>query len=368
MKITVITPRFTIAGVPLAQQRFARALASQGHEVDLIIGYIESGNEINHLKDVQIINLNKNSVKKMFLPLVKYFFTQKPDIVFSAEDHLNIVVLLASIVSFSTAKISGSSRVTPFDTYSDTLFSKGWILKQFTKLLMNKATVLSCVSKDMVEQYKTVFPNSRHICIYNIIDDIESRKKMHYPQNHCWLSHKKTPVIIAAGKLAEWKGFDNLINAVGECKKIMDIKLIILGDGPLKNNLQSQINELCLEDSVELAGYVDNPLNFYSNADVFVLSSRVEGLPNVLVEAMMCGCTPVSTDCPTGPRELLQNGKYGYIVPVDDHIKLSQAIIRAIKTPIDPEKLQEAVKPFEEKTVIQRHFNVLGISKDSDLL
>jgi len=367
MKITVVTPRFTIAGVPLAQQRFARALAAQGYDVDLIIGYIEPGNELQKLKDINIIDLNKTSAKKMFWPLVKYFFIQKPQVVFSAEDHLNIIVLLASIFSLSKAKISCSSRVTPFDTYSNILFSKGWILKQFTKSLMWKATVLSCVSRDMVEQYREVFSNSPHICIYNIIDDIESRKKMHYPQKHPWLNNKKCPVIIGAGKLAEWKGFDNLINAVAECKKTIDVKLIILGDGPLKMRLNSQIKELNLEDSIELAGYVDNPLNFYFNADVFVLSSRVEGLPNVLVEAMMCGCTPVSTDCPTGPRELLQDGKYGYIVPVDEHKKLAKAIISAIDTPIEQEKLQEAVKPFKEKTVIKSHFDALGLTKDSNL-
>ena len=168
-------------------------------------------------------------------------------------------------------------------------------------------------------------------------------------------------------KISYMEGFDNLINAFAECKKSIIMKLIILGDGPLKSKLNSQIQELNLEDSIELTGYVDNPLNYYSNADVFVLSSRVEGLPNVLVEAMMCGCTPVSTDCPTGPRELLQDGKYGYIVPVDDYKKLAKAKINAIKTPIEKERLQEAVKPFEEKTVIESHFTALGINPDSNL-
>ncbi len=367
MKLTVITPRFTIAGVPLAQQRFARALAAQGHDVDLIIGYIEPGNNIQEFKDINIIDLKKTSVRKMLWPLVKYFFFRRPQIVFSAEDHLNIIVLLASIFSFSKAKISGSSRVTPFDTYSNILFSKGWILKQLSKLLMWKASVLSCVSKDMVSQYREVFTNSPHICIYNIVDDIESRKKMYLPQSHPWLSNKKCPVIVGAGKLAEWKGFDNLINAIYECKKSIDVKLIILGDGPLKKILHSQIKELNLEDSIELSGYVDNPLNYYFHADVFVLSSRVEGLPNVLVEAMMCGCTPVSTDCPTGPKELLQDGKYGYIVPVDDHKKLARAIVKAIDKPIEKDKLQEAVKPFEENNVIESHFNALGFNTDSNL-
>jgi glycosyltransferase involved in cell wall biosynthesis len=117
-----------------------------------------------------------------------------------------------------------------------------------------------------------------------------------------------------------------------------------------------------LHDVVELLGYVANPLKFFAHADVFVLSSHVEGLPNVLVEAMMCGCTPVSTDCPTGPREVLQDGRYGYLVPMRDPVALAQGIEKALDGPIPKEVLAEAVRPFEESAVIAKHFEVLGLA------
>jgi len=360
MKIIVLTPRYTIAGVPLAQVRFARALALREHEVELVIGYVEPGNNLPELDNVKIRNLSKPSVKGMFLSIVKIFLKDKPDIIFVAEDHLTVMTLFAAIFSFSKTKISGSSRVTPFDTYSDIFLSKGWILKQLMKVVMWRANVLTCVSKDMVKQYATVFKKSPHICIYNIVNDSASRKKMDEPIDHPWLNQKNCPVIVAAGKLATWKGFENLIRIFPSVLKEKEIKLLILGDGPLREKLERQIQSLNLCNNIALLGYKDNPYPYYALADIFVLSSLVEGLPNVLVEAMMCGCTPVSTDCPTGPREVLNNGEYGYLVPVGDDKIFIESILNAVNFPIAHEKLQEAIKPFKETIVIDHHFSSLG--------
>jgi glycosyltransferase involved in cell wall biosynthesis len=116
-----------------------------------------------------------------------------------------------------------------------------------------------------------------------------------------------------------------------------------------------------LQGTVRLPGNVDNPLAYFSRAEVSVLSSHVEGMPNVPVEAMFCGCTPVATNCPTGPREVLQQGKYSYLVPVRDPDSLAYGILRALLNPVSAERLQAAILPFREDTVIARHFDLLGI-------
>jgi glycosyltransferase involved in cell wall biosynthesis len=188
---------------------------------------------------------------------------------------------------------------------------------------------------------------------------------MKEPVEHEWLLHKDCPVLVAAGRLAPWKGFADLIHAMKELSGRRQARLIILGDGPLRSELQALIVKLCLTAVVRLQGYVENPLKFFAHADVFVLSSHVEGLPNVLIEAMMCGCTPVSTDCPTGPREALQDGKYGYLVPVGDPVAMAAGIEQALRYPVPKNLLAEAVLPFQEEAVIGRHFDVLGL-KDSD--
>lgn len=363
MKICVVTPLYAIAGVPLAQLRFARALAGKGHDVDLMIGHIDPEYQFPEMTGITVLNLNRRNVRGMLFPLVRYFFSVKPDVIFSAEDHLNTVVQLAAIFSRSKAKISGSSRVTPFDTYSNVPFTKRWFLKHITRAVMWRADALTCVSKDMVEQYRSVFVSPPHVCVYNIVDDKLSRLRMTEPVEHEWLQSKDSPVLVAAGRLASWKGFADLIRAMAVLSRRRRVRLLILGDGPLRSELEALIVELNLSDVVSLLGYVENPLKYFVHADVFVLSSHVEGLPNVLVEAMMCGCTPVSTDCPTGPREVLQDGKYGYLVPMRDLVAMAAGIEKALDGPIPKERLADAVRPFEEATILEKHFEVLGLVK-----
>ena len=364
MKITVVTPVFSIAGVPLAQIRFARALAARGHQVTLVIGRIDSQYTFPDLPGIAVVELKKPQVRSMFVPLCDYLRRTVPDAVFSAEDHLNCILLLAAITTGSKAKISCSSRVTPYDTYSNVPFSKRWVLKQLMRMLMWRADALTCVSRDMVKQYQRVFNAPKHVCVYNIVDDKLSRQRMHEPLVHEWIDDSDRPLLVAAGRLASWKGFADLIFAMNLGPAQRGARLLILGDGPLRSELQSLIEALSLQASVRLEGYVDNPLKYFAKASVFVLSSRVEGLPNVLVEAMMCGCTPVSTDCPTGPREVLDDGRIGYLVPMQDRTALARGMIAALDTPTSADMLQSAIHPFEENTVIDRHFEVLGLGYD----
>lgn len=363
MKICVLAARYAISGVPLAQLRFAKTLALSGHRVDLMYGLVNPGYKLPEVSGVNVTSLDKQRVSAMLVPIIQYIKLKDPDVIFSAGDHLNAVVLLAAIISGSKAKISCSSRVTPFDTYSSFLFSKRWILKQVMNAVMTRADALTCVSKDMVEQYRLIFKSSKHVCVYNIIDDEYSRRRMKESVDEQWFEDKTVPIVIAAGSLVPWKGFLDLIRAMSELLKVRDARLLILGDGPMKGEIDQLIFQLGLQNAVKLLGYVDNPLKYFIRSDVFVLSSLVEGLPNVLVEAMMCGCTPVSTNCPTGPREVLQDGKYGYLVPVSDPIKLAAGIAHAIDNPISLLLLSDAVKPFGSAQILKKHFNMLGLTE-----
>ena len=366
MKISVMAARYAISGVPLAQLRFAQALNASGHDVDLVYGLVNPGYILPKIVGINVLILNEQRVIGMLLPLIRYFKEKRPDVVFTAGDHLNVIVLIAALISGSKAKISCSSRVTPFDAYSNVPFSKRWILKQLMRAVMPRANALTCVSKDMVDQYRRVFKSPSHICIYNIIDDFQSHNRMIEPADEEWFINKNEPILIAAGSLVVWKGFADLILAMSELLKTKKAKLMILGDGPERGDLQKLIEKTNLIHSVKLLGYVENPLKYFSRADIFVLSSHVEGLPNVLVEAMMCGCTPVSTNCPTGPREVLQDGKYGYLVPVSDPISLAAGIAKAIDHPISASLLLDAVKPFAAHEVLARHFDILGLAYQTE--
>ena len=365
MKILVISPAYSLSGVPLAQLRLAKSLGKIGHNVDLIYG-CKKYFQIEKTKTIKIIFFNKFRVVGMFIPLVKYLIFNKPDVIFSAEDHLNAIVILACIISFSKAKISTSSRVTPIDTYKNSgiIFSKGWFLKKIFPLVHYKAKVMTCVSIDMIKQYKNIFNKTKQIDVYNIVKTEDSILKMKDKVEHKWFKDKKTQLIVAAGALAPWKGFDDLINAFNILiKKRINIKLVIIGDGPERASLNNLIKLYKLKNKVVILRPVINTLKFFYNSNIFVLSSKVEGMPNVMIEAMMCGCTVVATNCLTGPREILGKNEYGYLAKVNDPNDLSVNIMKAIKKKISPRKTKKILKKFTAEEVIKKHFLLLKIER-----
>ena len=362
MKIILFAGTYGLSGVPIAQYRLAESLANIGHQVELVYGKVVENSAIPNNKKFKINILNKKRVSFMIFDIMRILIKKKPDIVFSAGDHLNAVVLLGGILTNSKAKFSCSSRVTPFDTYSNKIFSKSWLLKIIMKTVMYRANILSCVSKDMVDQYKKIFRNSKHLAIYNIVKNQETIDKMRVKLNENEeIYFKKKYTIISAGMLEKWKRHDDVLSAFNNFIYKNESNLLILGEGSQKKFLQQQIKILELEGSVHLLGNVTNPLKFFSRSNVFVLSSQVEGMPNALIEAMMCGCTPVSTDCPTGPKEVIKNDYNGYLVPVGNRELMAKALQNAIERPIDKKKLEKAVEPFEEANVIKQHFKTLNL-------
>ena len=362
MNIAVLVARYSISGVPLAQVRLARALADHGHRVTLVFGY--SADKLPPpIEGIDLRVWDSPQARGLLRPLMRLLRDDRPDIVFSAEDHLNVLVLIAALLTGSKARISGSSRVTPFDTYSNRPLTKRWWLKQLARLTAVRADALTCVSKDMVGQYRTVFGDkARYQCIYNIVDDPANRARLTEPVDDAWLGGGGAPVAVAAGSLQPWKGFDDAIEAVGRIRDDgRDLRLLILGEGPERGRLQAQIARLALEDRVRLVGHVDNSLKYFATADLFVLSSHVEGLPNVLVEAMMAGTSCVATDCPTGPREVLGDGRFGKLVPMRDPAALAAGMLDALDHPVAPDLAAEAVRPFGVATVLDQHFRSLGL-------
>lgn len=362
MKICVVTSRLSVTGVPLAQIRFAGALARRGHEVELLFGIREDTASVPTVPGVKVTIWHEHRVSSMLKPMRRYLRQERPDVVFSAEDHCNGMVLIAAITSGFKGKISGSSRVSPFDSYSNKPFTRGWMRKQLLRAVMWRADALTCVSQDMVEQYRTIFPNAPHVCVYNIIDDAASRAKAAETVDHPWFTHPEMPVIVAAGTLTRRKAYHDLVDAV----KIVtargrDVRLAIFGEGHQRERLEAMVSDYGLQDRVWLPGRIANPRAYFARAPISALSSRAEGLPNVLVETMACGCTPVSTDCPTGPREVIGDDAYGYLAAVHDPQSLAAALEKALDRPISPEKLAQAVAPFEESRVIERHFTILGL-------
>jgi len=267
VKISVLASRFNVTGVPLAQRRFARALARRGHQVEFVIGHLDSEYDSADVDDFLVRVLGQRRVRRMLFALISYFRQTNPEVIFSAEDHMNVAVLLAAILSRSRAKISGSSRIHPMDrmAYSKKFFTKGWFMRELLKRFSWRADALTCVSEDMVLEYQKLFRGSPHVCVYNIVKDAAAMERSREPVEGEWFADKGYPTIISAGTLTKRKGFSDLIHAFQRVARTRTARLVILGEGELRGSLVSLIYDLGLHELVHLPGNVENPLKYFAH-------------------------------------------------------------------------------------------------------
>jgi glycosyltransferase involved in cell wall biosynthesis len=191
--------------------------------------------------------------------------------------------------------------------------------------------------------------------VYNPVVTSELFQKAAEIPDHPWLADPRKQVILAVGRLTEQKDYPTLIRAFARICQQHDIYLVVLGDGQERQKIEKLIVDFQLEARVDMPGFVSNPFAYMSHADLFVLSSRHEGLPTVLIEAMACGCPVVSTDCPSGPAEILDNGHYGQLVPVADVARLAEAIVSTLKDLPSRNMLVERAKLYSVSNSVQAY-------------
>ena len=219
------------------------------------------------------------------------------------------------------------------------------------------------VSEGVAEDVEKLFlvPRAKIVVIYNPIIGEGLEEKASKAVDHPWLDQDQFPVILGVGRLIGQKDFTTLLKSFFEVKKeITGAKLIILGEGNKRVNLEKEIEELGLTEDVDLPGYVDNPYSYMKKSSVFVLSSAWEGFGNVLVEAMAVGTTVVSTDCPSGPAEILNHGEFGLLVPVGDIQALAGAVVAAIKNPVEPDILIGRAGDFSVDKAVDKYLEIIG--------
>jgi glycosyltransferase involved in cell wall biosynthesis len=194
--------------------------------------------------------------------------------------------------------------------------------------------------------------------IYNPVVSPELYEKADAPVEHPWFQPHQPPVVLAAGRLVALKGYDTLLRAFARVRQQTPVRLVILGEGPERPNLERLAAELGVAADVDMPGFDPNPFRYMKRAGVFVLSSRYEGLPNVLIQALACGCPVVSTDCPSGPSEILDGGRYGALVPVDDVEAMAGAIVRALLGQVAPAP-SAWLEQFRVEVVAEQYLRVM---------
>lgn len=350
MHIALCLPNLNGGGAERSTVQIANGLQERGHEVDLVL-LQKTGQYVHEISQkVNVIDLGVSRARYAIFPLSRYLKTHRPDIAYSSL--LNIPLLLANQFAgkVSMVVLSERSLFSVIREDAKTLSEKiSFALSRFFYPLADATVAVSQASADDLVQYGVV-PIEKVCVIYNpVLSDriFELRQKQPALE---WLQHKDTPVVLAAGRLAPEKDYPTLLRAFHSLE--IPARLIIMGEGEERVRIESLIRDLGLKDRVLLPGFIENPYACMAHADVFVLSSRYEGLPGVLIQSMACGLTPVATDCPGGSSEILCGGRCGYLTPVGDASAMASAILQALKNPIPAEELQARANQFSEQASI----------------
>tara|TARA_B100000886_G_C20404714_1_gene484202 strand:+ start:436 stop:1539 length:1104 start_codon:yes stop_codon:yes gene_type:complete len=343
-KISLFIPSLQAAGAEKIVVNLANSFSEKGYDIDLVVlkntGYYFK--KIN--SKVKIINLKTSRALFALYPLIKYLKKNNPDVLLSSLSHLNIISIIAGLFNKNKTKV----LVVEHNDLRNDFKRKFNLKKKLVSLLIlityRKAYKVIAVSNGVLEYILSIvdLDISKIKVIHNPIFEQSIIKMSKDRADHKWLINKNKPVILGVGRLTEQKNFELLIKAFVEVRKKIDTRLIIIGDGHLKNNLMSLIDSLELQNYVSLPGFVKNPYAFMANSSLFVLSSNYEGFGNVIVEAMACGTPIVSTDCFSGPSEILQNGYWGTLVPVKNLSALANAIIDTLNKKEYPNVIKRA--------------------------
>lgn len=350
-------------GIGRNMLNLAKIFLEKGIEVDLVFtGDAHSGREKEIPPDANVFQLGKRS--RYALPAtVRYLKNRKPDLLISAHNNINTLNLIAHRLSGLRKKCH---VVCTFRTYRSIQLqymsfqgrAYDWLGFKLYKLAGSLVAVSRGVAED-IENTTGIPKGSVHV-IYNPAWSKEMEKKIREECSEPWLKNKLEPVVISVGRLTTEKDFYTLLKGFANLVEKKAARLIILGEGAERKKLEERIVTLGLTERVKLPGHVNNPLAYLVRADLFVLSSAWEGFGNVLVEALGCGLSIVSTDCPSGPREILSNGEFGLLVPVGNHVKLAEAMERALSAPFCPKRQKIAAQRFTFERSADRYLSLVS--------
>lgn len=300
---------------------------------------------------VPIRTVGSKSPLKSVRAAIRHLNQRKPDVVITNQQLFNSVIVVARMFAKVKPKLIIVQRndVEGLATHSRHSMLKALPIAASRLWPMTDAIV--AISSELRDDLATQFnlPLSKTHVIYNPVIGDEIATKQYEDPAHPWFNDGEPPVVLTAGNLNKQKDQATLIRAFALVRNRIDCRLLILGEGDERPNLEALIRELGLQDVAQLYGFTPNPFAFMSRAGVFVLSSAFEGLGNVVIEALACGAPVVSTSCKSGPSEILENGKYGRLVPVGDERSMAEAICQTLGEAHDPARLRARAQDFTEE-------------------
>ena len=296
------------------------------------------------------------------LRLGRYLRLHQPIAIFSFMTECNIIAIISAVLSGWRGRLIVSERTSMQEAKAALGSWRSWVLRGLMRLLYRRADVIVAVSQQLASNLvkEMNLPVEKVVAIPNPLPVEEIRQAAIAPVSHRFFS-EGVPVLMAVGRLCPSKDFPTLVRAVADLRKRRDVRLIVLGEGPARSELEILVQSLGLSDVVDLPGFVSQPWPWMARVDVIAISSRGEGWPNVLAEALALGVPVVATDCPTGPREILDNGRFGPLVPVGDIAAMSAALEYTLDDPPDREALRRRAEEWSSGRVLQAYLSCINL-------
>lgn len=334
-KVALFSTDLGGGGAERVMLTLSESFVREGLSVDLVVSAARGALCSDIPRGVRLIDLNARRLIRSLLPLSRYLARERPACMLSALSQANCVAIWARALSRSRARLVVSEHTS---LSVATANEEVWRYKRLPHLMRLSypfADALIAVSDGVADDLAKMihYPRGRIEVIYNPVITATMLAKSYVPLNHPWFQPGEPPVVLGVGRLMPAKDFQTLIRAFAMLRQRRPARLVILGEGELRHALMTLVNELGIGKDVALPGFVPNPYSFMRAASVFALSSRWEGLPSVLIEALACGAPVVATDCPSGPAEILENGTLGRLVPIGNVTQLCTAIDESIDKP-----------------------------------
>jgi len=373
-KIAIYLPSLGGGGAERVTVTLANAFVGCGIDVDLVLASA-TGPYLAHVDEgVRVVDLHASRVLLSGPRLVTYLKNERPAALLSVLNHANVIAVASRAIARVPTRLVVSEHNNLSSAVGGSLGMRARLEVAAMKCTYPWADAVVGVSDgvcdDLARSINMV--RNRITTVYNPIDAIKIREKSQESVTHPWFQPGQPPVIVGVGRLTRQKNFALLLDTFARVRSMRsdNVRLVIFGEGELRGELEAQVEALGLHDSVLLPGFVSNPYAYMRAAELFVLSSSWEGLPTVLIEAMASGVKVVSTDCPSGPAEILEDGKWGGLVPVNDMGGLVQAINTALDNESPPSVFSRALDFSVEQSVQDYlrllHMNPCGFS-DSKL-
>lgn len=358
-KICFYPGALNLGGVGRLTINLASEMIRQGHQVDLFLTMYQGDYLKDIPREVKVIKGKGGALKSIFT-FAKYIRDNKPDVIISSRDYLNLLNIAVTKLVRTKTQVIASVHVDysgmPKQKQSVRLKVLTYALKKLYPKADHVVAVSSGVAKDFSKRYNYLLDKIE--VIYNptyLEENYMNEKKLEFEAFY----NTELPVVIGVGRLNDQKNFSLLIEAFEGVNKQIESRLIILGEGPNRPELEKMVEDKGLKDRVLLPGFVPNPIDYIKKSNVFVMSSSWEGFGNVIVEAMGTGISVVSTDCPSGPAEILNHSKYGTLVSMNNQKEMSNAIIEMIENPLDSEMVITRAKDFSVATIANQYLNLI---------